>query len=113
MGRPAADITWQSRETSELSIPKFPWMDQQKTSQISHLANPKVTLKNFSCEVCQKRFGRRIDLARHSLIHTGEKPYKCDVCANSFNRKSTLTKHKKTHGLQVGEIFSVNTNLLL
>jgi hypothetical protein len=36
-------------------------------------------LKEFQCSVCAKYFHRAADLKRHSICHTGLKPYACQV----------------------------------
>ena len=36
-------------------------------------------------------------LQRHSLIHTGEKPYECDVCHKIFSKSNNLQRHTIIH----------------
>ncbi len=55
------------------------------------------TIKNHMCNVCQKSFTVAADLKQHKLIHSDIKEHKCDVCRKSFNRASNLKRHKLIH----------------
>ena len=62
------------------------------THQQSHA---KVKIKPFVCrmEGCEKTFGRKHDLSRHTLsVHCGIKRYSCPDCGRRFSRKDTLRK---------------------
>ncbi|KAF2152399.1 hypothetical protein K461DRAFT_146169 [Myriangium duriaei CBS 260.36] len=58
-------------------------MDQQREK-----APPR-----FRCEVCQQGFTRTDHLKRHSLRHSGVKPYVCGFCNSSFARCDSLRNH--------------------
>nr|UEC49164.1 egr [Hofstenia miamia] len=53
----------------------------------------------FYCVVqdCDRRFSRSDELARHTRIHTGFKPFQCETCLRSFTRSDHLTTHVRTH----------------
>lgn len=44
------------------------------------------------CKVCKKMY-RKGSLARHEIIHTGNKMHKCEDCDKSFYQKSDLQRH--------------------
>ncbi|XP_052261835.1 zinc finger protein OZF-like [Dreissena polymorpha] len=49
------------------------------------------------CEHCKKTFKTRSHLARHVVIHQGEKPFECSICHVRFIHASTLKKHSLIH----------------
>ena len=104
-----AYITKQSSETAESQITSNcdVLLDQKrfnKESTQKRLHEDKPLRHSFSklsrvknkkwCPICNGRF---TDLKRHSIIHTGERPYQCDLCSKRFNRKFSLKCHMKTH----------------
>ena len=52
---------------------------------------------NFECNICKKQFIFYSDLAKHRVVHTGEKPYKCDICDKRFGQSSDPSRHKRYH----------------
>ncbi|CAJ0928518.1 unnamed protein product, partial [Mesorhabditis belari] len=51
----------------------------------------------FSCDRCDKVFGKQSSLNRHKYEHSGQRPYKCDTCEKAFKHKHHLTEHKRLH----------------
>uniref|UniRef100_A0A8R1HW64 Uncharacterized protein n=1 Tax=Caenorhabditis japonica TaxID=281687 RepID=A0A8R1HW64_CAEJA len=86
-------------------------LDQQKSSEddaSSLCSNESKLLKFpttpskeeeglFSCDQCDKVFGKQSSLARHKYEHSGQRPYKCDICEKAFKHKHHLTEHKRLH----------------
>ncbi|XP_041817537.1 zinc finger protein 708-like [Chelmon rostratus] len=63
-------------------------------------ANGERLPQSFICHICGKDKKCRSQLARHVIIHTGERPYACDLCAARFNRSGNLQQHRKRmHGV--------------
>lgn len=63
-------------------------------------ANGARPPQTFICHICGKDKKCRSQLARHVIIHTGERPFACDLCTARFNRRGNLQQHKKRmHGV--------------
>ncbi|XP_063435856.1 zinc finger protein 93-like [Mytilus trossulus] len=76
------------------------------------------SLKNFECEICQKKFYFNSDLQRHNLTHSGARPHSCDFCGMKFKLRGALVEHVKSlHENSkypcetCGKIFSAMRNL--
>lgn len=54
---------------------------------------------SLPCQICGKLLMNRKTLAKHLLIHTGEKKYKCtfEGCTKSFPVSTGLTVHMRSH----------------
>ncbi|XP_037749469.1 zinc finger protein PLAGL1 isoform X2 [Chelonia mydas] len=58
--------------------------------------------KKHKCDHCERCFYTRKDVRRHMVVHTGCKDFFCQFCAQRFGRKDHLTRHmKKTHAQEL------------
>jgi hypothetical protein len=71
--------------------------NKEGNSSPEPFANASVSHK---CNLCPKRsFRYAKDLAKHRLVHTGEKPHACGACDRKFRNTSNLYKHVRLkHG---------------
>lgn len=47
----------------------------------------------FACEMCDKRYSRKVDLNMHQRSHSNDKRYKCPHCGETFLHWSTRKNH--------------------
>ena len=61
-----------------------------------NIRNVHGDLKNFTCNVCNKIFGRKNILTLHLNNNHQEGPgnFKCDSCEKSFRNQAYLKTHK-------------------
>ncbi|XP_019374486.1 PREDICTED: zinc finger protein 770 [Gavialis gangeticus] len=62
-------------------------------------ANRIPKKRPYMCDLCYKQFETPSKLARHYLIHTGQKPFECHVCHKTFRQLVHLERHQLTHKL--------------
>lgn len=54
--------------------------------------------KKYECHVCNRKFYTAKDVRRHLVVHTGLRDFLCQFCPQRFGRKDHLTRHiKKSH----------------
>lgn len=69
-------------------------------SKCSYVDTPhgSVLVKEFVCGLCGKAFKTTKDCRRHTIIHSGSKPYRCPYCCHTANLSFNLKKHiQKLH----------------
>lgn len=74
-----------------------PFRGADRNVIIEHIKQVHGFNKPFVCVQCRKQFGRRSDLKKHAICHTGVRPFACTICPKSFSRNSNLQKHIKNH----------------
>ncbi|KAM7369517.1 hypothetical protein PAMP_010836 [Pampus punctatissimus] len=89
------DPTWTPPEAdiSHLSPSALKDVEVDSESQNASLRVVKLEPDSTMCDVCGKVMKNKSSLARHSFIHTGEKPYACHLCELRFNRRDNLQHH--------------------
>ncbi|KAF2351481.1 Zinc finger C2H2-type [Trinorchestia longiramus] len=68
-----------------------------KTQPLISPSKRRRKADKHACAFCGEKFASQCDLERHTLQHTGEKPYVCSICSASFTRKSSLNNHERIH----------------
>ena len=71
--------------------PQFSLKDHQHTNPLLNSASSSKL--RHECVYCGKRFPTPSKLQRHSLSHTGEKPFSCNVCMKKFSQMAHLRNH--------------------
>ncbi|XP_062544311.1 zinc finger protein 267-like [Armigeres subalbatus] len=68
---------------------------KSKHDMLIHELYLHSTERPFACDLCEKRFHRKYDLANHRRSHTNEKPYKCchEGCDKAYKTRPGVTIH--------------------
>ncbi|XP_049273366.1 zinc finger protein 79-like [Rhipicephalus sanguineus] len=53
--------------------------------------------KQYTCDVCGRKYTQKNNLVIHSRTHTGERPFECSSCPATFSRSDILKKQTLTH----------------
>ena len=69
----------------------------QNNNQCQQKTIPKVKVKEFSCDYCEKSYSTAKILHRHKKSHEGGKNIVCHVCQMAFFRKDELKSHSYKH----------------
>ncbi|XP_055490018.1 zinc finger protein PLAG1 isoform X1 [Leucoraja erinacea] len=69
--------------------------------------------KKHQCDHCDRCFYTRKDVRRHMVVHTGRKDFLCQYCAQRFGRKDHLTRHmKKSHSQELLKVKTEPTDFI-
>lgn len=70
-----------------------------KSNLFQHIRDWHYNVKNYSCQICDKKFARRSTLRNHQRVHTGPKPFGCNICEQRFESQFILKVHQlECHG---------------
>ena len=81
----------QNRYRSEFCVRKH--VRRCHAEQFKEIYGWDITIKNFVCDICDKKCLTRGDLAKHIRSHTNERPYKCKHCDSAFKQNRHLKEH--------------------
>ncbi|KAI8925996.1 hypothetical protein BC831DRAFT_458625 [Entophlyctis helioformis] len=69
------------------------------------------TPRKHACPQCPSSFQRVEHLSRHSLTHSGTKPFNCSTCHKGFARADAMRRHVKVHdSLDAGDLMSESSS---
>ena len=81
----------QNRYRSEFCVRKH--VRRCHSEQFKEIYGWDITIKNFVCDICDKKCLTSGDLAKHIRSHTNERPYKCKHCDSAFKQNRHLKEH--------------------
>jgi len=94
--RPATD---QLSVQSQLSVlpPRQPTMKADLSVAVlqpaAASASSSARYKDWTCEICRKKFSQNSSYKNHQRTHSDERPFVCTVCSIGFKERYHLKKH--------------------
>ncbi|KER28660.1 hypothetical protein T265_04535 [Opisthorchis viverrini] len=90
-----------------------------QATETGQSAGKRRQRRMHACDHCEKQFDRPSLLKRHTLTHTGERPFECRYCSKGFSTRSGVNTHERTHTGQrpyvcriCGRRFAAGSNLI-
>lgn len=66
--------------------------------------------RKYRCDQCDRSFFTGKDVRRHLVVHTGRRDFLCQYCPQRFGRKDHLTRHiKKSHSSSAKKVKTKRT----
>ncbi|OON23746.1 zinc finger, C2H2 type, partial [Opisthorchis viverrini] len=106
-------------------VKRFPCLSKPFSSptgqatETGQSAGKRRQRRMHACDHCEKQFDRPSLLKRHTLTHTGERPFECRYCSKGFSTRSGVNTHERTHTGQrpyvcriCGRRFAAGSNLI-
>lgn len=63
-----------------------------------HIKTVHEKVRNFSCDICKKSFGKKSGLTSHkATVHDKIRVFSCDLCYKTFGHKQHAMKHRLQH----------------
>ena len=76
------------KETKENTRNSRTKKDERK---LNSSKSTKKMVQRYQCDFCDKKFGKKDSLQRHTVCHTSK--YECDRCKHRFSEERKLRKH--------------------
>ena len=87
-------ILYRPRKRTTIVTEQIQFSTKPKKGRPKGSGEPKL----IQCRLCLKTFTIRSSLIFHvQTVHEGRKDFKCNICDKSFGRPVELKKHKKRH----------------
>lgn len=80
------------------SLPQELITSAEQQRETCHATSKQQRINTLhQCHTCLKCFPSASKLQRHTMTHTGQRPFDCEMCGKRFRQKTHLRVHCRTH----------------